>query len=332
MATAYHRDQPGAPNPVYPVPIYSIGQFEALKIVLKGCLVYGYSARPAAGWVLVDEGETYIVLRTGSHSGYVCFTWTNNVVTIYLAATYTGVVSNVITGDGVKSGILANAGKPQRLDFYGPFGNDNATSWSLVADNKTFILTVATGNNGISVGPAGPSTSAPYHNFTVYVGEDSAGNLISAGGKNHPSVSPTTTNNYFCAGPDYFGFTSLKNPATGFLVGANSLNAGLLGVLAQPITPIYMLAGSEVVPDTVLAPIEWAAGGVYAGRLRGLAVPLNAAFSTTVHSAMARLGNAGATVRQLNLSADLSDGYSYFPKNPGQHELFFLITDNPEFW
>lgn len=65
MATAYHRDQPGAPALVYSTSGSSVAQFTALKTILKTCLVVGYVNKPPAGWELINEGADYIVLRNG---------------------------------------------------------------------------------------------------------------------------------------------------------------------------------------------------------------------------------------------------------------------------
>src|SRR5262245_33223377 len=134
MATVYRRDDSGAPALTYSTAVPNVAHFTAFKTILKACLVYGYGSKPAAGWELIGEGANNLVLRSGSHSGYVCFTYLNGVVTIYLAETYTGMSGDVMVGGGLKTGTGPSNTPPHRIPLYHPVYHTDSCTWCLVGD------------------------------------------------------------------------------------------------------------------------------------------------------------------------------------------------------
>ncbi|WP_312374271.1 hypothetical protein [Stutzerimonas nitrititolerans] len=328
MATAYHRDQPGAPALTYSAAAASVAQFQILKEILKACLIDGYGEAPAAGWELVNEGTNFIVLRNGSRSGYVCLTCTGQLFRIYLSATYTGMNGNVMAGDGLKSGVTANNGTPQALGNYCIAYSPASSSWAVVADEKTFVLSQT---SALSPTPTSLATTATlaYVGATLYVGEDTQGHFISVGGQN------TASNTYSAALGKFsgLGFTSLVDPSTGLLVDSGGLSVH---------TPqfrddnSYLALNSVVYPlaGATLAKAFWVGGEVYAGELRGVAVVSELPNTTNTSHAARSLGYPEVmNTRTGSTPLDLGDEHFYFCRM-GQLNAcpFFLLTDNPEFW
>lgn len=323
MARVYHRDQVGAPTLTY---VYSAqASFNAVKEVLKACLVYGYGSQTAAGWELISEGTDFIVLRNGSHSGYVCLKLSNQGMRVYLSETYTGVSGGIITGDGVKSGNAAGSTLPQFIITMLFVTSSVASTWTVMADEKTFIFAASGKDGGADV----PLTNAAlrYGSFTLYVGEDSEGFFISAGG----AASTYDAGGIYPALSGAAGFTALKDPSSGLLVGAQAL----------PITTPSLALTVGTVTNTVahaqvtLVPVRWVAGSpaVVAGRLRGIALCPEVYPVTYAAQAAMCLGHPTVlTVRTANTPIDLGDGHSYFVRLGDWTTPFWLFTDNPEFW
>lgn len=318
MATAYHRDDLGAPTFAYG-DTSGAGGFTALKAILIACLVTGYGSKPPAGWELVSEGASHLVLRNGSQSGYVCFTRQpgNAYVTVYLSETYSGVTSNVMVGGGLKTGLDANNSVPQRINITYVVWVSAACTWHLVADAKTFILNMT----GYPSNAPQSGVDVTSYSPVIYVGEDSAGNFISVGGIN------SGTNGAPVAAFNGKGMTSLRDPGTGLLVDSGSLVVKLPGFEVS-------LSDTSVVPlpEITLSKAVWFGSGVFAGRLRGICL------STLLHSMwphyiVQSLGNsAGLTTRNANTPLNLNDPHIYFPTAKHYQSVFFLTTTNPAFW
>ncbi|RRV18131.1 hypothetical protein EGJ00_02050 [Pseudomonas saudiphocaensis] len=328
MATVYHRDQPGAPALTYSTDANNIAHFTSLKTVLKACLVLGYGSQPAAGWELISEGSDYIVLRNGSHSGFVCLTRIGGgAVRVFLAETYEGMSGNIMLGAGLKSGAANNFSLPQLFGIYAIFTHSTSSSWAVLADSKTFVISLICNSNGRDEVLAG--YNAANRANALYVGETSEGHFISVGGDASAAGS-------FGGGGTYFGcrwgHTSLKNPATGLLVDVGSLvmytptlhRANEVAVANDRVHPL---------PTVFLVPLDWFGGGVYGGTLRGLAqVPalVNTYSSSYVAQSLGR--SVPLTVRSAFDPIDLSDGWAYLVRAASYDLCSFLLTDNPEFW
>lgn len=324
MATAYHRDDAGAPALAYSTAVNSVEQFAALKTILKACLVEGYGAKPAAGWFLINEGSNFLVLRTGTQSGYVCLTWMTGIFRVYLSETYTGMAGDVMVGDGLKTGNASGNTLPQVLSaFYFAHSPANS-SWAVVADSKTFVVSLIsnTGNQEITNQANNTVIGA-----TLYAGEDSNGFLIAVGGQASASTATGTHQNTFSAKA---GFTALKYPGTGLLVGSQSIEVAAPAISNN--TAIWN--GIYVLPVATLAPLTWFGNSSYGGALRGIALVPELVTATYASLAAQSLGRAGPMyIRDGSSPINLGDGHSYFARM-GSHLTapFFLLTDNPEFW
>jgi|GEM_PF-774891 len=332
MARVYHRDQAGAPALTYSTAT-TVVQFEAFKAILKAALVDGYGSVPAAGWELIYESTTSLILRPGTHSGYVCFVSESSaptVVTVWLAATFEGVdASGKIIGDGVRSGVAANSSAPQRYSVRALVYNQASTTWAIVADESAFVLSPSGIGSTTAQGVTGSAGYAYDAVAPLYCGDDSAGDLICVGGSNTASF----TANLNLAGFGSSGFTALQFPDTGLLVDTASITVSMPGtrVASTGYTQYGELLAGSVLPDVALAPLIWVSSGV-ARKLKGLAVDprLLHEYTSTVSQA---LGGPALTTRTMNTVLDLGDGHDYLVGRAYYyHAISVLLTTNPEFW
>src|SRR5690606_7752300 len=192
-----------------------------------------------------------------------------------------------------------------------------ASTWVVIADEKTFILYGYTAGSSLSadqftVAGAG-STSTQ-----IYVGEDSQGNFIAVGGLNHSTQVPSP---YFDGGR---GFTVLRDPDTGLLVDTGSIDVHTPGI-TNPLVDIN--ARPMPVPELSLMKLGWAKNGSpLAGYFRGIAC--NTMFTRmTVSNVSLSLGGEALTTRTASTPLTLSDGRQYF-LSVVTHTLLRFATDN----
>ncbi|MDF2076641.1 hypothetical protein P2Q70_18815 [Pseudomonas mendocina] len=300
-------------------------KFESFKAVLKACLVSGYGVYPGAGWELVAEAASYLVLRPATHSGYVCFALTGSVIRVSLAATFSGVSGAIIQGDGAKSGISSGNTQPQIL-YNHAFAQSVASTWMLAADEKTFILNAV--SNTMSPTAASPEdfSSNTEYSTLVYAGEDSQGNFIAVGGGAGTSNNATAPSAAF-GEP---GFTSLKNPQTGLLVSAGSLDARV--PLSRSFAVSSLAVASAVFSEISLVRVSWLVPGYFCGPLRGLASAAELSGINT-KSCLECIGFSGATTRNLNTPVDLGASNTWIALARDQrYTPLMFMTDAPEYW
>lgn len=326
MARVYHRDQVGAPALTYNTALTARTHYDALKMILKACLVYGYGTTPPAGWELIYEAADSLILRTGTHSGYVCFLRNSDgyAVEVWLAATYEGVdARGKIIGAGARSGVSASSAVPQRFPVSSLAYHTASTTWVLVADEGTVVMSLCghTGATPIEVTSASVGNQY-YANFTLYCGDDSAGDLICIGGTNTTSNTPFTS---FSSS----GFTALKYPDSGLLVDTGAISVVTPGLFTGPA--FYPNLGGVVFPAAHLQPMSWLSNGV-SRLLRGIAVDARVSHAHNSHVSQA-LGGPPLTTRTMNTLLDLGDGHGYLVGRsyPG-YSISMLLTANPEFW
>lgn len=329
MARMYHRDQPGAPVLPYQSGTNS-NHFEAFKTILKACLVSGYGAVPAAGWELISEAANHLILRPGTKSGYVCFTRESSqvVLTVWLAATYTGVTAaGKITGSGVRSGTDANSGVPQRLTVRSLAAQEGSTSWGVVADAGTFVISLSGSDNGAPLDLSANASNQYMANNVVYCGDDSAGDLICMGGWNTTTTGATGAYSFFKSS----GFTALKYPNTGLLIDTGAISMTAPGTVSATSGADYNeFPKGIVLPEAVFSEILWQSTGVVR-KLRGVVVEprLISAYSPAASIA---LGGPEVTSRTICVPFQL-DGHNYMVGRV--HSVVNIqpfLTDNPEFW
>ncbi|WP_313489063.1 hypothetical protein [Stutzerimonas nitrititolerans] len=308
----------------------SPAHFEAFKTILKACLVSGYGTIPAAGWDLVYEADNALVLRPGSGSGYVCFQRESSIslVTVWLSSTYAGVdAGGRLLGDGVKSGTAASNSVPQRFSVRSFVAYAASSTWALVADAKTFVVSLSGSNRAQPFEVTGSEGSTYEANHTLYVGEDSSGDLISVGGVNTTSNSSSGPTVGFNAA----GFTALKFPDTGLLVDTSSIGVAMPGASPASSSDFNAFPTGVVFPDVSLSPVYWIANGVVR-KLRGLAV--DPRFMSAYNSSVAQaLGGPALTTRTMNTIFELDDGHAYLVgRSYSVSVMSMLLTTNPEFW
>lgn len=322
MATAYRRGDTGAPTLPYNTTGNATTALAGIATILKACLVSGYGSKPAAGWELIAEAATYLVLRNGAHTGYLYLVVTDTYyIDVYLSETYTGITSNVPTGDGTRSG---SGGVRQNFYMQYLMYSASVSSWFVVADANTFVINV-TGHH--TNGALNRLVSNGV--FALYAGLDSVGNFISLGGVNQRATQEV-------ARFSFQGFTALKDPATGLLLGATAALAvqtpGLaLGGYTGHSYTSYVDTVS-VLSEAAMCPHIWVANG-RTGQLRGLmCVPELLCSSTTAIGQT--FGTAALTHNTLATPLNLGDAYTYFA-GAKQYDLVlgsYICTNNPEFW
>ncbi|MBZ9667449.1 hypothetical protein H3221_022165 [Pseudomonas sp. LMG 31766] len=331
MARVYHRDQAGAPTLTYFPTNTAQAHFDAFRTVLKACLVSGYGAIPAAGWELVHDAANSLVLRNGSHSGYVCFQRDSSgltAITVWLAATFTGVdADGKIMGDGVRSGTAANSAVPQRISVRGFVSYSASSTWSLVADSKSFCFSPSPSSSSTTGELIGNQGQSYEGNNLLYCGEDSAGDFVCIGGLNLATASVSSATSYFNSD----GFTALKYPDTGLLVDAAAISVSMPGCAFGNVALFSAFPAGVVFPDVRLSAPVWVANGVVR-TLRGLAFDPRMLYAFNSLASQA-LGGPALTTRNLNTVLSLGDGHSYLVGRAfGYNAVTMLLTDNPEFW
>lgn len=331
MATAYHRDQPGAPALTYSNAITGQAQYNAFKEILKAALVSGYGSTPPAGWELIYEADNTLILRTGTHSGYVCFRRENtlSVVTVWLALTFSGVdADGKIIGLGVRSGTAASSAAPQRFSVRALAAYSASTTWALVADAGSFVMSPSPSTNPSPLEVTGNVGAAYEPSHTIYCGDDSAGDLICVGGTNIASISISASYTGFSGS----GFTCLKYPETGLVVGDSSIVVSVPGAFSTNLPEsVYDYPAGTVLPEVNLAPLYWLAGSAVR-RLRGMAVESALVLTYNSHASQA-LGGPTLNTRTMNTLLDLGDGHAYFVgRSYWRNAITAFLTTNPEFW
>lgn len=326
MARIYHRDQVGAPVLTYSTTVTARAHYDALKMILKACLVYGYGTTPPAGWELIYEAADSLILRTGTHSGYVCFRRNSDgySVEVWLAATYEGVdAGGKIIGAGARSGVSASSAFPQRFPVATLAYHTASTTWALVADEGTVVMSLCGHNSTTPIEVISISAGHQvYANFTLYCGDDSAGDLICIGGANTTITSPAVS---FSSS----GFTALKYPDSGLLIDTEAISVLTPGLITNP--SFHPNLGGVVLPAAHLQPMSWLSNGV-SRHIRGIAVDARVSHAHNSHVSQA-LGGPPLTTRTMNKLLDLGDGHGYLVGRsyPG-YSISMLLTTNPEFW
>jgi hypothetical protein len=272
----------------------------------------------------VLAGNSYLILRNGSHSGYVCFGAVSNGVRVSVAETFAGVSSGHIVGDGAKSGSAAGSTVPHLVNILRFTYSTNSCSWYMVADEKTFVLALASpGASATNLELTGANGNN-YTLNTLYVGEDSLGNFIACGGVSTTSTSSTVSGDWG------EGFTALRNPDTGLLVDTDPLVYSLPGCYYGEVNSF---SRSQVFPEAAFSKMLWAGELGAMAAFRGIAVEARTMTMHCSDSAQALGLGHPLMSRTAYESVELGDGYRYMvsPRYRKYGPTFFL-TDNPEFW
>lgn len=333
MPTWYRTDDAG-------FPALTGTTFNMYKIIFKATLVTGYGSQPAAGWDLIDESDTHIVLRNAS-GGYVTLVsgtafgsraWA---VRIYLSASYDGMLGAVPQGMGVTIGAYGHAAAAHTWGGQYAFQYKNVPT-TVIADQYSCVVQAigsAWANpsiiNGASLDNSG--------NFSLCFGDDDRGFLIAIGG------AASAPNNPYSAG--FYGISALRNPGTGGFVGNATVNLGHSSWLKY--TSGSGVVDSATISDAVsqtlaveqldLCPIRWMCNGSRGGRLRGVGFDsgLVTAQSFAVYNLLHGAGLPAASIHLGNITTPaIIDGsrYAAFPSMPSYRLGGLIMTDNPEAW
>lgn len=345
MARFYTKADAGAPALYYSTGgAIDVRVFGNIKEILKACLVNGYgsgaSAKPAAGWTLIQEQDRSLTLRNAS-GRYVTITsmavfvgtssnMNDRSFRVYLHNTFTGMAGGVPQGEGVVTGIAANASLPHHASLY-YFGYYSATSiWTVLADQYSFYLC---GYGSVSSSPThfyGVNSYLDYDRSpnTLYVGDDSQGNFIAVGGMLWAGASSSNPSTAF----DHAAITTLHNPHTGLLIDTG-------GAPEVTMTVSLFLANSRSGETPYprdqfsLNPIEWVCGNKVAGALRGGFIDLPSAHVKAFAAIKAWFGGPSTiTCVEYLTPVQLADGYSYMLAPSFPSAKLAVITDNPVLW
>lgn len=306
-----------------------------LKQILVPCLVTGYGDKPGAGWTLEHEHANGFTLSNGD--AYVNFVsnlteqapypaMQSSVIHIYAAESLIDTSGAIVDGGGLCSGTYRK-GEPELNNY--PRHALGATNhafdvrlstlqWSLVADDKTFILSVSSGDSDIY------RISAHRGSFSLSCGaalldSEITGNFLVLGGDIVNYNSSSQTKHAFCR-----GYTSPRDLFSGLSV--------LSVVGAEPYMSTDNIDPSKVVAAPARINLQQprlVSDDLFVGRLRGVVyddiLRSNYSWSTALKS----LGFSGTDFTDRGKIVSI-DGHNYAFARSYSGNSF--LTDNPDFW
>lgn len=332
MATVYKFIDPGVPAYSFSTSQGSSLHFVALKTVLKACLVNGYGDKPPAGWELISEGNDWITLRNGSHSGYLHLEYYSNGassrVNVVLAASFNGISAPSLEGDGKISGPVVGNSQIQRLLISQLAYSSAYHAWTVIADERSFVFSWACTTSDVPYG-----VNANGGSVSLYAGETTTGQFISLGGVSQGAVSGLVTRF------DTSGMTWLTDPKSGLLV--NSFSSGTVishgRMLDGSSSMTYSLASprQQLVSVNLYGALDATDELIYAGDLRGCCAIPN--YTAAYSGALLRMLKPGTTGNYFGvmeaLPAPFSDsGHEFFVRYNNAGSCSGLITDHPDYW
>jgi hypothetical protein len=308
---------------------------ERLKQILVQCLVTGYESKSGAGWTLGHEHSNgfSLINADGNVVNFVSdlpeqapYPATHGAsIHIYAAESLTDTSNAIIDGANLCSGTYRKG--MQELEDYprhqlGYAENvlkhgDATLQWTLVADEKTFIL-----NCSDTYSRSGSPSNE--HSFTLYVGEvildtPVSGNFVVLGGGIY---------RYGSYGPMYafsVGYTSLRDLITGL---AQHVEIGTEPYMDVPY--LNPTADTTFIPSRInFQQPRVVSGGMLVGRLRGVVYDdvLRAKYGWEV--GLKALGFTGTDFTDRAKPVKIGDYRYAFAKS---YTANSYLTDNPEFW
>lgn len=307
-----------------------------LKQILMPCLVTGYGSKQGAGWSLghehpngfslinVDGNVVNFVSDLPAQAPYPAMSV--QAIHIYAAESLTDTSKAIIDGANLCSGTYRKGepelvGYPRHMLGYAsnPLYQQLSTlQWTLVADDKTFILNCSTGSSNIT------GTNSSRYSFTLYTGKslldtEVTGNFVVLGG-DIANYNASPNMNAFSR-----GYSSPINPSTGL--------AELVVVDAQPYSSTYNTSPS-LQTDKPLSRLNLQQprlfyGNDFVGRLRGVVYDdvLRSVYGWEEHLKVLGFSGTDFTDRGKLVSID---GYNYaFARSYSGNSI---LTDNPAFW
>lgn len=305
-----------------------------LKQILVACLVTGYGSKTGAGWTLEHEHANGFTLSNGD--AYVNFVsnlpanapypaMNADPIHIYCAEALLNTSDAIIDGVNLCSGTYSKAqpelpGYPRHsLGFANTMlaGLLSNLQWTVVADNKTFIINCSCSASG--------DTRSHSYSFTFYAGEsvlDSApsANFVALGG-DISSYNAGSVHMYAFSR----GYTSPRDPYTGIAKHAR--------IEAEPYKSFNTTnptgsAGSIPARLNLQQP-RLMSEDKFSGRLRGVVYDdvLRSSYGWEV--ALKALGFSGTDFTDRGKPVKIGD-YSYAFARSYSGNSF--LTDNPAFW
>lgn len=304
-----------------------------LKQILVPCLVTGYDSKQGAGWTIghehtngfslinADGNVVNFVSNLPAQAPYPASDY--NTIHIYAAESLTDTSNAIIDGANLCSGtyrknlpelnnyprhILGYARESLQIQL-------SKLQWTLIADDKTFILNCSSN---------GSSSSADRYAFSLYTGKSLLDNEV--------------TGNFLVLGGDIASYNT--NPATyAFSRGYSSpinLSTGLaerVSVGTEPYASTYginpRLQTAKPLSRLNLQQPRLYYGSDYVGRLRGVVYDdvLRSLYGWEEHLRVLGFSGTDFTDRGKLVSID---GYNYaFARSASGNSI---LTDNPAFW
>lgn len=306
---------------------------ERLKQILVQCLVTGYGDKPAAGWTLghehpngfslinTDGNVVNFVSDLPAQAPYPALS--SYSIHIYAAESLTDTSNAIIDGANLcsgtyRKGIPELANYPRHMLGFAQYviqSQLGTLQWTLIADDKTFILN-CNGNN---------SNSAPHnYSFTLYTGK--------------AMLDTEVTGNFVVLGGDTANYNSYDN-LYAFSQGYSSpinLSTGLaerVSVGTEPYASTYTINPTAQTAKPLsrlnLQQPRLFYGNDFVGRLRGVVYDdvLRSLYGWEEHLKVLGFSGTDFTDRGKLVSID---GYNYaFARSYSGNSI---LTDNPEFW
>jgi len=308
-----------------------------LKQILVPCLVTGYGSKPGAGWTIghehangfslinADGNVVNFVSDLPAQAPYPAINFRS--IHIYAAESLTDTSNAIIDGANLCSGTyrkgvpeLANYPRHMLGGATYPLQSELSTlQWTLVADDKTFIL-----NCSSSSSISSSSSSIGNYSFTLYTGKslldtEVTGNFLVLGG----SVANYSAYDIMYAFSR--GYSSPINLSTGL---AERVEVG-----TQPYASTFSinpaLQTAKPLSRLNLQQPRLIYGNDFVGRLRGVVYDdvLRSMYGWEEHLKV--LGFSGTDFTDRGKLV-LIDGYNYaFARSYSGNSI---LTDNPAFW
>ncbi len=303
-----------------------------LKQILVPCLVTGYGSKPGAGWTIghehangfslinADGNVVNFVSNLPAQAPYPAISGES--IHIYAAESLTDTNNAIIDGANLcsgtyRKGIPELANYPRHVLGYARYPLEwqlSTLQWTLVADDKTFIL-------NCSISNINPSTN---YSFTLYTGKslldtEVTGNFLVLGG-DIANYNGSPQSSAFCR-----GYSSPINLSTGLAerveVGSQPYaSTSTINPSLQATKPLSRLNLQQ--PRLIY-------GNDFVGRLRGVVYDdvLRSLYGWEEHLKVLGFSGTDFTDRGKLVSID---GYNYaFARSASGNSI---LTDNPAFW
>lgn len=307
-----------------------------LRQLLRACLVDGYQGKPGAGWRVIHEHNRGFSLQNGPGTGIINFVQNSaadnpdEVIQVYLCETATNTSGAILVGDNLRSGPWyqgSSVTTRHTIDAYWMLFNGlTVLNWSVMADERSCILTMVGANNSVSDFNGFSSLSLYFGEVASDNGLSGAATFVAVGGQ-ISAVGAVSQDGGTLGG----GSTTLRDMRTGLVISGgytdcyspevadgNGIVTAGVGLTATQAVP------AQIMPSQVRA---FSASGGFVGRFRGL----------VVDGALKRFG-LRTTLRALGLAETLDSlgkpvtvgGVVLVPFGNAHYQ--YLASPDPAYW